>query len=128
MNEQHFGNRIRHLLNQGLELAPGTRKRLRAAREQALERQRAEPLALARWADNVFGSFDGWRSVSTRVLVPVAVLVIAVSGIYTWQEKRRLAELVEIDSQLLTDDLPVDAYFDRNFQAWLKSQGRASDE
>ena len=128
MNEQQFGNRIRHLLNQGLELGPGTHKRLRAARERALERQRAEPVALARWADNVFGSFDGWRSVSTRVLVPVAVLVIAVSGIYTWQEKRRLAELVDIDSQLLTDDLPVDAYFDRNFQAWLKTQGRGADE
>lgn len=128
MNEQQFGNRIRHLLNQGLELDPGTRKRLRAVREQALERQRAEPVALARWADNVFGSFDGWRGVSTRVLLPIAVLVLAVSSIYTWQEKRRVAELVEIDSQLLTDDLPVDAYFDRNFQAWLKTQGRAADE
>lgn len=127
-DEQRFGNRIRHLLNQGLELDPGTRERLRAARDQALERRRAEPVALARWADNVFGSFDGWRGVSTRVLLPVAVLVLAVSGIATWQEKRRVAELVDIDSQLLTDDLPVDAYIDRNFQAWLKSQGRAAEE
>jgi hypothetical protein len=127
MNEQQLGNRIRHLLNQGLALDPGTRGRLRAAREQALERQRVEQVALARWADNVFG-FDGWRGVSMRVLLPVAVLVLAVSGVYTWQEKRRVAELVDIDSQLLTDDLPVDAYLDRNFQAWLKSQGRAADE
>lgn len=119
MNEQQFGNRIRHLLNQGLALDPAKRDRLRAAREQALTRQRAEPAL--RWADNVLGSFDGWRGVSTRVLLPVAVLVLAVSGIYTWQEKRRVAELVEIDSQLLTDDLPIDAYLDRGFQNWLKS-------
>lgn len=118
MNEQQFGNRIRHLLNQGLALDPAKRDRLRAAREQALTRQRAEPAL--RWADNVLGSFDGWRGVSTRVLLPVAVLVLAVSGIYTWQEKRRVAELVEIDSQLLTDDLPIDAYLDRGFQNWLK--------
>ncbi|HET7198557.1 MAG TPA: DUF3619 family protein [Burkholderiales bacterium] len=128
MNEQQFGNRIRHLLNQGLELDPAKRERLRAARAQALERQRAEPVGLARWADNVIGTFDGWRGLSTRVLLPIAMLVLAVSGIYTWQEKRRVAELVEIDSQLLTDDLPVDAYFDRGFQNWLKNQGRAADE
>jgi hypothetical protein len=76
----------------------------------------------------VFGTLDGWRGVSTRVLLPVALLVLAVSGIYSWQDKRRVAELVDIDSQLLTDDLPVDAYVDRNFQAWLKTQGRAADE
>ena len=121
MNEQQFGNRMRHLLNQGLALDPAKRDRLRAAREQALARQRAEPAPALRWADNVLGSFDGWRSVSTRVLLPAAVLVLALSGIYTWQEKRRVAELVEIDSQLLTDDLPIDAYLDRGFQNWLKS-------
>ena len=31
-----------------------------------------------------------------------------------------IAELAEIDSQLLTDDLPIDAYLDRGFQNWLK--------
>ena len=133
MNEPHFdeprfGNRIRHLLNQGLELDPARRERLRAAREQALARQRPEPIAALRWADNVLGSFDGWRGLSTRVLLPVAVLVLAVSSIYTWQDKRRAAELVEIDSELLTDDLPIDAYLDRGFQNWLKSPGRAADQ
>jgi hypothetical protein len=126
MNEQQFGNRVRHLLNQGLELDPAKRERLRAGRERALERQRAEPVPALRWADNVLGSFDGWRGLSARVLLPLAVLVLAVSGIYTWQEKRRLAELVDIDSQLLTDDLPIDAYLDRGFQNWLKN--RAADE
>jgi len=120
MNEQHFGNKVRHLLNQGLELDPGQRERLREAREQALERQRPEPVPALRWATNVLGTFDGWRGLSTRVLLPLAVLAIAVSGIYSWQEKRRVAELVEIDSQLLTDDLPIDAYLDRGFQNWLK--------
>jgi len=123
MNEQQFGNKVRHLLNQGLELDPAKRERLRAGRAQALLRQRPEPVPALRWADNVFGRFDGWRALSARVLLPVAVLVLAVSGIYTWQEKRRVAELVDIDAQLLTDDLPIDAYLDRGFQNWLKSRG-----
>jgi hypothetical protein len=133
MNEPHFdeprfGNRIRHLLNQGAALDPAKRERLRAARQQALERQRAEPVPALRWADNVLGSFDGWRGLSARVLLPIAVLVLSVSGIYSWQEKRRVAELVEIDSELLTDDLPIDAYLDRGFQNWLRSQNRSADE
>jgi hypothetical protein len=32
----------------------------------------------------------------------------------------------EIDSLLLTDDLPIDAYLDRGFQNWLKK--RAAEE
>jgi len=44
---------------------------------------------------------------------------------YTWQQNQRAAELVEIDSQLLTDDLPIDAYLDRNFQNWLKKREAA---
>lgn len=91
MNEQQFGNKVRHLLNQGLELGPVKRERLRAAREQALERQRPEPVPALRWADNVLGRFDGWWGLSARVLLPLGVLVLAVSGIYTWQEKRRVA-------------------------------------
>jgi len=60
------------------------------------------------------------------VLLPVLALVVATFGIYRWQESQRLAEVVEIDSQLLTDDLPIDAYLDRGFQNWLKK--RAAEE
>ena len=76
----------------------------------------------------MLGDFDGWRGLSARVLLPVALLVLAVSGIYTWEEKQRLAELVEIDADLLTDDLPIDAYLDRGVQNWLKSQNRPADQ
>jgi len=74
-------------------------------------------------AGHLLAVFDGWRGLSTRVLLPVAVLVLAVAAIQTWQEKRRVAELVEIDAELLADDLPIDAYLDRGFQNWLKSRG-----
>jgi Protein of unknown function (DUF3619) len=121
MNEQQFGNRVRHILNQA-SVDATVSERLRKAREAALARQRPEPVPVLRWADNVFGSFDGWGSVASRVLLPAALLILAVAGIYQWQENRRLAELVEIDSQLLTDDLPIDAYLDRGFQNWLKKR------
>lgn len=124
MNELQFVSRIRHLLNQGTQLDAATAARLRAAREAALSHQRPERVRVLDWADNVLGSALGGRgwSLVVRVLVPAALLVVGVGAIYSWQEKQRLAEIVEIDAQLLTDDLPIDAYLDRGFQNWLKKR------
>jgi len=126
MNEPQFASRIRHLLDQGTHLDARIAGKLRAARELALSRQRPEPAPVLAWADNVFGNGWGWAGLSARVLLPAAALIVAVAGIYSWQEKQRLAEVVEIDSQLLSDDLPIDAYLDRGFQNWLKK--RAAEE
>jgi Protein of unknown function (DUF3619) len=120
MNEHQFGNKVRQILNQGLRLEAGAGERLRAARERALARQRPEPAPALAWADNVVGSFGGWGGVSLRVLLPFAILLAGVSGAYTWQQNQRAAEVEDIDAQLLTDDLPIDAYLDRGFQNWLK--------
>ena len=129
MNELHFASRIRQILNQG-SLDARVAAKLRAARELALSRQRPEPQPAfrpaVRWAGNVLGEGWSWGGLSARVLLPVVALAVAAVGIYRWQENQRLAEVVEIDSQLLTDDLPIDAYLDRGFQNWLKK--RAADE
>jgi hypothetical protein len=118
--ERQFGNRIRHLLNQGAhEVKPALAQRLAAAREQALERRSAEPaMALA---DNVTGSI-GWAGLALRVLVPLAMLAAGAGAMYTWQQNQRAAEIEEVDALLLTDDLPIDAYLDRGFQNWLKKR------
>lgn len=122
MNEHQFGNKVRHILNQGLSVDRVTAERLRAAREQALARQRPEPAPALAWADNVLGSFGGWSGVSMRVILPLALMVGGVAGIYNWQQNQLIAEVEEIDAQLLTDDLPVEAYLDRGFQNWLKKR------
>jgi hypothetical protein len=122
MNELHFANKVRQVLNQGLNLDDAIGRRLRAARERALERQRPEPAPVLAWADNVLGGFGGWSGVSLRLVAPVVALAIAAAAIYTWQQNQRVAELVDIDSALLTDDLPIDAYLDRGFQNWLKKR------
>ncbi|HWA39945.1 MAG TPA: DUF3619 family protein [Burkholderiales bacterium] len=123
MNEPQFGNKIRHLLNERLgRVDPAVAERLRAAREQALVRQRPEPAPALAWADNLLGRVDGWGSLSLRILVPLVLLVGGLAGIYSWEQNQRLAEVEDIDAQLLTDDLPVEAYLDRGFQNWLKKQ------
>jgi hypothetical protein len=117
MNEMQ----LRQLLNQGTPVRPEVADRLRKARELALARQRPEPAPVLAWADNVTGRI-GWAGMALRILLPLAVLVAAASVTYTWQQNQRAAELEEIDSLLLTDDLPIDAYLDRGFQNWLKKR------
>jgi hypothetical protein len=64
----------------------------------------------------------------TRIFLPAAFLVAAAIGLQHWQEAQRAAryiaqqtaEIEEIDSGLLTGDLPINAYLDEDFQAWLK--------
>ncbi|MGH8691541.1 MAG: DUF3619 family protein [Burkholderiales bacterium] len=114
-----FGSRIRHILNQGIQVRPEIARQLEEARQSALARQRPEPAPVLAWAGNVIG---GWGGLALRVLLPVAMLLASGAAIYTWQQNQRAAELEEIDSLLLADDLPIDAYLDRGFQSWLKKR------
>jgi hypothetical protein len=120
MNEQQTAYRIKQLLNRGLELEPGKVARLKDAREQALARQRT----LARggilsWAGNVTGR-GGPSSLVSRVLLPMALLIFGLLAISQWRDTQQAVEIEEIDAAVLAGDLPLDAYLDKGFDAWLK--------
>jgi hypothetical protein len=121
MNEQQTAYRIRQLLNRGLDLDAGRLARLKAAREQALARQRVTaPAFVLAWTDNVIGRFGGPASLVPRMLLPVAVLVLGLTAVNQWRDTQNAAEIEEIDAAVLTGDLPLDAYLDKGFDAWLK--------
>ena len=120
MNEYLFGKKVRQVLNRG-PLGTRVEARLRAAREAALARQRVERSPVLAWAANVRGA-GGWPAYALYAAVSLALLAGGATAFYSWQQSERIAELAEIDSQLLTDDLPIDAYLDRGFQNWLKKR------
>ena len=124
MNEPQFGNKVRQLLNQSTQqLDAKTLARLRGARETALRQQLvAHPAPGLAWAGGLVGSFGGFAGFSLRLVVPLAVLVGGLLAINGWQQNLRQAEVEEIDAQLLTDELPLDAYLDKGFEAWLKKR------
>ncbi|MGH8706070.1 MAG: DUF3619 family protein [Burkholderiales bacterium] len=122
MNELQFGDKVRQILNQGTRLEARTAERLRSARERALERRRAERESALVLAGNVLGKFGGLGGFSLRLVLPALLLVFGLVAIYNWQQSQRLADLEEIDALLLADDLPIDAYLDRGFEAWLKKR------
>jgi len=122
MNELQFGNKVRQALNEGTPLAPTTLAKLRAAREQALQRQRPVSAGGETWTDDVLTIFGGFGGFSLRLVFPAVMLVAGLFAINTWQTNQRVAEVEEIDAMLLADDLPLDAYLDKGFEAWLKKR------
>ncbi|HTP62180.1 MAG TPA: DUF3619 family protein [Burkholderiales bacterium] len=124
MNEIKFTNKIRQALNEGARLdgAQGAAisEQLRASRERALAQRKVERLPSLAWAAKLVGGFGGVGGFSLRVLLPTVLMVAGLISIYSWQQDQRVADAVELDAQLLTDDLPIDAYLDRGFEAWLK--------
>jgi hypothetical protein len=121
MNEQQIAYRIKQLLNRGLDLDASKLARLKAAREAALLRQRVDSrVPVWAWADNVIGRSGRPSALIPRVLLPMAVLILGLIAINQWRDTQVAAEIEEIDAAVLTGDLPLDAYLDKGFDAWLK--------
>ena len=114
---------IRHLDYGVAQLDAGTRERLFAARNAALARYREEPAGVA-WMGRAGAIIGGSRWMGARQLVTICVLVAALVGIAYWQSTAPVNELAEIDTFLLTDELPPNAYLDKGFDSWLKRSSR----
>src|SRR5258705_8425961 len=121
MNEQQITYRIKQLLNRGLDLDAGKLARLKAAREAALTRQRIESrVPVLAWADNLIGKSGGPSALIPRVLLPMAVLILGLIAVNQWRDFQLAAEIEGNDAAVFTSDLPIDAYLDKGFDAWLK--------
>lgn len=120
MNESQFAHRVRALLNEGARLDAGHEERLRAARERALAAYRPAREGHTLIAGAAAARLGGLSGISLRILLPVAILAAVFAATFAWQQQQRAAELEELDAQLLSGDLPIDAYLDQGFAAWLK--------
>jgi len=120
MNEVQLAHRIRHYLQEGAKLNARQAARLRAAREQALAAYRPDRIDEAALAGGGVAGLARLRGLSLRVLLPAAILCAAFVATYAWQQQQRAAEVEELDALLLSSDLPIDAYLDQGFAAWLK--------
>jgi hypothetical protein len=120
MNEREFGYQIKQQLDKSLDLKPTELNRLKLAREQALARQRlSEPVFALVWVDAIAGRMSG-NPASASVILGGAALILALFGIQYWQQQPSVEEIEEIDAALLTSELPINAYLDKSFDAWLK--------
>jgi len=124
MNELNFARKVRLALDFGTEtIAPRQLQRLRDSRERALRAQR-QPVTYSGFArvGHAAAQFMDTDALS-RYWLPLGALLIGLAilvQLHDAQPTLTVAEAEEIDSALLTSELPINAYLDRGFDAWLK--------
>ena len=119
MNENDLARRIVAHLDRSLDELPApTAQKLQAARMAALARVRpAHSWGLAGLA----GVLHGWgisRHLTTRLALPVAIVIASLTGLVYWQMSTHHEE--ELEAGMLAGELPIHAYIDPGFDAWLK--------
>ena len=124
--EVNFAYKIRNALNEHLESLPiSTTDHLASARKKALASKRSDKsTALAVPFRALAGGFgttvqhSSWLS-RAGLVIPLIALVVGLSGIYNFEKQKRLSETADIDAAVLSDELPLSAYLDQGFSAYL---------
>ena len=128
-DNENFSKKITAYLDIGAAgLKAGTAYRLQNARAVALARLAGSDgvrapesrLAHAFVGSNGSASSGGRKlRTSARLWLGIAIIVAAVFGYQQWQVYQQVNDLVELDAQILSSDLPIDAYLDQGFRNWL---------
>jgi hypothetical protein len=126
--DTNFAYKVRHALNAQLdELPASTADRLASARKMAVSRKKAHaPVKVSQhvFAGN-FGSFFSFSSLGRAgAVIPLLALVAGLAGVYQHEQERRIAEIAELDAAVLSDELPLTAYLDHGFNAYLAQRGQ----
>lgn len=102
-------------------------ERLRASRVQALAKRKVQSVRTASSLSHAGGSvsltlggdhLSMWERLAA--MLPLFALVVGLIAINVVQDQNSSDEIAEIDTALLTDDLPPSAYADQGFVQFLK--------
>lgn len=123
--ERRFAARVCRALDQSAHALPdATLQRLALARKAAL---RVQALPSARRAPvrqlATAGGGDGGRfgfARSGMVFSLIVLVGVCLAGLYQFEQDRRIQDLADVDTAVLNDDLPISAYADQGFNAYLK--------
>jgi len=121
MNEERYAYRVRQALNHGLKEIPApAARRLEAARHFALSRQKQGATELAMAGQNTSSLRFGSNIPYLKQALAIAALLLGMWISFYWHSVEYVTELEEVDSSLLSDDLPPEAFLDNDFFEWLK--------
>jgi len=127
-DDLNFAYKVRHALNERLDQLPAsTTDRLAAARKAAFSRKKAHSPVRAsqrQLAGNIGAFFSSSMLGKMAIVVPLLALVVGLASIYEYEEQQRIAELAELDAAVLSDELPLTAYLDQGFNAYLAQRGQ----
>lgn len=125
--EQNFAYQVKHALDEHIENIPEkTLERLASSRKMALSRKKtstgalfqASRLLAAGTAGHVFPAPLSWLG-RLGVAAPLLAGSLIFIGLYEYEQELRITETAEIDVAVLSDELPISAYADQGFNAYL---------
>lgn len=124
--ESRFARGIAARLSEGTRhSAPGIDERLRFAREKAVEtgrlaRSRIAGVGIDAQGTAVLGFRNSAWWVRFASALPLVALLAGLVLIQDMQTRSQISVAAEVDTELLGDDLPIDAYQDPGFVEYLK--------
>jgi len=105
-------------------------ERLRAARVRAVAARRISSVQVQANGTLTLGgaheSLRPWTWLAS--MLPLLTLVVGLITIKHFQDERRAREVADVDTALLTDDLPPAAYADPGFIQYLKTSAATPSE
>lgn len=127
--ELDLAYKLSHALDESANtVSANTAERLASARKIALSRKKqgvAVPAfvpqpALASYGSAPTPSHSRWAWLGRMGLaLPLAALVFGLFAIYQFEQQQQIMDSASIDAEVLTDDLPISAYLDHGFDAFL---------
>jgi hypothetical protein len=127
--EDAVGRAVVARLNDSIDTFPhDITERLKAARMHALSKRKVVKVQVAVGSSvsggtialQPGGDFHGtWKWLGS--LLPLVALVVGMLAIDLAQDGIRANEIADVDTELLTDDLPPSAYTDPGFAQYLRS-------
>ena len=129
MNEENnIAGKIIARLDQDLaELPAPIMQKLQSARMAAVAAYRPrKPLWGHLGTGNVLSGWGLGRGLTTRLVVPAAIVLASLTGLIYWQMSSHHDE--ELDAGLLAGELPIHAYTDPGFETWLKHSNYAPSQ
>jgi hypothetical protein len=118
-NERAFVQMLTGHLDSGLAAIPQEHlQRLARARETALARQKS-PTLLTRVGEVALALHLDFFA--QRALARFAALLVVSAALAFWHAQSYVVELEELDSAILTDEMPMDVITDKGFNEWLQA-------
>ena len=130
--EERMGLLARDLLDDGAEQLPANIiARLNQARDLALSQipQQKEWATEAVWATSGYGHSKESRNWASKMwgalgAAPIVALALGLFAIASWQQDERIKDIATVDSALLTDVIPPEAYKDDGYVRFLMTNGK----
>jgi hypothetical protein len=129
-SEINFAYKIRHALNENLNGLPSSSvDKLAAARKIALSRKKqsrpsrvlVSGQVLAGHIGSFFNEPLSWTA-RVGIAVPLIAGMLLFVGLYQYEQQQRITDTADIDVAVLSDDLPLSAYLDHGFNAYLEQK------